>query len=295
MGIMNRGMVYALWDYAGENPDELAFHEGDCMTIVRREDEDETDWWWARMGDTEGYIPRNLLGVSHESEPVALKQYLECFLMFCYLAAVPQNKAKTEDPGLKHKHPCTFNSATHTHTCIKHSNKHTLALKELTRRTLLKRRNEHTPDHMKDWSMNSGTFLCSYNRNILTLSLLSFSASFLCFCCYFYYRVKLFLKWQAQTMGYKWNKQYFCCLFFFLTSSALPLELLGRLIFVTHSRTSIASAECECKTTRLLKTPHRDNPSRLALSDNAHACVCVCTSGVELRSQCHSCRMFSLW
>lgn len=72
MGIMNRGMVYGLWDYTGENPDELSFHEGDCMTIVRREDEDEIDWWWARMGDTEGYIPRNLLGVSHESEPLIL-------------------------------------------------------------------------------------------------------------------------------------------------------------------------------------------------------------------------------
>uniref|UniRef100_A0A3B4G5X8 Apoptosis-stimulating of p53 protein 2-like n=1 Tax=Pundamilia nyererei TaxID=303518 RepID=A0A3B4G5X8_9CICH len=63
MGIMNRGVVYALWDYSAENPDELSFHEGDCMTIVRREDEDEIEWWWARMGDTEGYIPRNLLGV----------------------------------------------------------------------------------------------------------------------------------------------------------------------------------------------------------------------------------------
>ena len=67
MGIMNRGVVYGLWDYTGENPDELSFREGDCMTIVRREDEDEIEWWWARMGDTEGYIPRNLLGVSHES------------------------------------------------------------------------------------------------------------------------------------------------------------------------------------------------------------------------------------
>lgn len=64
MGIMNRGVVYGLWDYAGENPDELSFCEGDCMTIIRREDEDEIEWWWARMGDTEGYIPRNLLGVS---------------------------------------------------------------------------------------------------------------------------------------------------------------------------------------------------------------------------------------
>uniref|UniRef100_A0A667XA07 Tumor protein p53 binding protein, 2a n=1 Tax=Myripristis murdjan TaxID=586833 RepID=A0A667XA07_9TELE len=68
MGIMNRGVVYGLWDYTSENPDELTFREGDCMTIVRREDEDEIEWWWARMGDTEGYIPRNLLGVSPVSK-----------------------------------------------------------------------------------------------------------------------------------------------------------------------------------------------------------------------------------
>lgn len=67
MGIMNRGVVYGLWDYAGENHDELSFREGDCMTVIRREDEDEIEWWWARMSDTEGYIPRNLLGVRHES------------------------------------------------------------------------------------------------------------------------------------------------------------------------------------------------------------------------------------
>ncbi|KAM9365597.1 apoptosis-stimulating of p53 protein 2a isoform 2-T2 [Pholidichthys leucotaenia] len=69
MGIMNRGVVYALWDYTGENPDELSFREGDCMTIIRREDEDEIDWWWARMGDTEGYIPRNLLGLYPRIKP----------------------------------------------------------------------------------------------------------------------------------------------------------------------------------------------------------------------------------
>ncbi|XP_054654129.1 apoptosis-stimulating of p53 protein 2-like isoform X2 [Dunckerocampus dactyliophorus] len=63
MGIMNRGVVYALWDFTGENPDELSFREGDCMTVIRREDEDEIEWWWARLGDEEGYIPRNLLGL----------------------------------------------------------------------------------------------------------------------------------------------------------------------------------------------------------------------------------------
>ncbi|XP_064174104.1 apoptosis-stimulating of p53 protein 2-like isoform X2 [Anguilla rostrata] len=63
MGIMNRGVVYALWNYPRESEDELAFREGDCMTVVRREDEDEVEWWWARMGEEEGYIPRNLLGL----------------------------------------------------------------------------------------------------------------------------------------------------------------------------------------------------------------------------------------
>lgn len=64
MGVMNRGVVYALWDYEPQGGDELGFGEGDCMTVLRREDEVETDWWWARCGDHEGYIPRNLLGVS---------------------------------------------------------------------------------------------------------------------------------------------------------------------------------------------------------------------------------------
>ncbi|XP_061087199.1 apoptosis-stimulating of p53 protein 2-like isoform X2 [Conger conger] len=63
MGIMNRGVVYALWDYAQESQDELVFSEGDCMTVVRREDEEEVEWWWARRGEDEGYIPRNLLGL----------------------------------------------------------------------------------------------------------------------------------------------------------------------------------------------------------------------------------------
>lgn len=61
---MNRGIVYALWDYEAEYSDELSFTEGDCITVLRHEDRDENEWWWARCGDNEGYIPRNLLGVS---------------------------------------------------------------------------------------------------------------------------------------------------------------------------------------------------------------------------------------
>ncbi|XP_044045246.1 apoptosis-stimulating of p53 protein 2-like isoform X3 [Siniperca chuatsi] len=69
MGVMNRGVVYALWDYEPQSDDELGFSEGDCMTVLRREDEAETEWWWARCGDREGYIPRNLLGLYLRIKP----------------------------------------------------------------------------------------------------------------------------------------------------------------------------------------------------------------------------------
>ncbi|XP_017314344.1 apoptosis-stimulating of p53 protein 2b isoform X1 [Ictalurus punctatus] len=69
MGVMNRGIVYALWDYEAEHADELSFTEGDCMTVLRHEDRDESEWWWARCGDNEGYIPRNLLGLYLRIKP----------------------------------------------------------------------------------------------------------------------------------------------------------------------------------------------------------------------------------
>lgn len=65
MGVMNRGVVYGLWDYEAESADELPFTEGDCMTVLKRDDVQESEWWWARCGDNEGYIPRNLLGVRY--------------------------------------------------------------------------------------------------------------------------------------------------------------------------------------------------------------------------------------
>lgn len=69
MGVMNHGVVYALWDYEPQRDDELCFSEGDCMTVLRREDEVETEWWWAQCGDHEGYIPRNLLGLYLRIKP----------------------------------------------------------------------------------------------------------------------------------------------------------------------------------------------------------------------------------
>ena len=63
--MMNKGTVYALWQYEAQGPDELSITEGDAITVLRRHDDAETDWWWARLDDGEGYIPRNLLGVRH--------------------------------------------------------------------------------------------------------------------------------------------------------------------------------------------------------------------------------------
>ncbi|GCC34374.1 hypothetical protein chiPu_0012847 [Chiloscyllium punctatum] len=69
MGIMNRGVVYGLWDYDSQTEDELSFKEGDCMSIIRREDEVEIEWWWARLNDGEGYVSRNLLGLYPRIKP----------------------------------------------------------------------------------------------------------------------------------------------------------------------------------------------------------------------------------
>lgn len=64
---MNKGVVYTLWDYEAQSADELSFQEGDAITILRRKDETETEWWWAKLNDKEGYVARNLLGVKYNT------------------------------------------------------------------------------------------------------------------------------------------------------------------------------------------------------------------------------------
>ncbi|KAK4292194.1 hypothetical protein Pmani_035020 [Petrolisthes manimaculis] len=63
LGIMNGGLVYAVYDYESEAGDELSFQCGDGLTILRRGDEYEREWWWGQLNDAQGYIPRNLLGL----------------------------------------------------------------------------------------------------------------------------------------------------------------------------------------------------------------------------------------
>merc|ERR1719150_3171916 len=68
LGIMNEGIVYAVYTYDAESNDVLTFHEGDSMMVLRKGDEVEKEWWWSRRegrqdDQAEGYIPRNLLGL----------------------------------------------------------------------------------------------------------------------------------------------------------------------------------------------------------------------------------------
>ncbi|XP_069500783.1 relA-associated inhibitor isoform X2 [Ambystoma mexicanum] len=63
MGLVNNGIVYALWDHLTEESDELCFRQGDTVTILRRDDQEEPEWWWASLYGREGYVPRNYFGL----------------------------------------------------------------------------------------------------------------------------------------------------------------------------------------------------------------------------------------
>ena len=80
LGLMNGGVVYAVYDYEPQNGDELSLTTNDRLTVVRRGDEYEREWWWVNGSeDNAGYVPRNLLGVSifNSTFPVYFKA---CFL-----------------------------------------------------------------------------------------------------------------------------------------------------------------------------------------------------------------------
>ncbi|GLV35795.1 Ankyrin-repeat SH3-domain and Proline-rich-region containing Protein [Carabus blaptoides fortunei] len=63
LGILSAGAVYAVFDYTAQQQDELSFTAGQQITVLRKGDENEREWWWSRLNDNEGYIPRNLLGL----------------------------------------------------------------------------------------------------------------------------------------------------------------------------------------------------------------------------------------
>lgn len=65
LGIMNGGLVYAVFSYAAARADELSFSSGARLAVLRKGDDSEREWWWCRDARArEGYVPRNLLGVT---------------------------------------------------------------------------------------------------------------------------------------------------------------------------------------------------------------------------------------
>lgn len=91
LGILNNGVVYAVYDYTAHNNDELSFNEGDRMVILRKGDEMEREWWWSRLQDKEGYVPRNLLGVRWKSSLKILLKFFKIlnlnFLIFLVVSS----------------------------------------------------------------------------------------------------------------------------------------------------------------------------------------------------------------
>lgn len=57
--------MFSVFSYDAQQQDELRFMVNDKLTILRKGDEAEREWWWAKNNNgKEGYVPRNLLGVS---------------------------------------------------------------------------------------------------------------------------------------------------------------------------------------------------------------------------------------
>ena len=75
IGSANNAAVYGLYDYMAHHSDELSFHTGDKMLIVRKGDDEEKDWWWASLHDKEGYIPVNYIGV----KKLVIPNNISCF------------------------------------------------------------------------------------------------------------------------------------------------------------------------------------------------------------------------
>lgn len=66
MGLENSGVLYALWSYPAQAPDELSFRDGDMVTILQKPE--GSDWWWASLCGREGFVPNNYFGVRCNNE-----------------------------------------------------------------------------------------------------------------------------------------------------------------------------------------------------------------------------------
>ncbi|XP_028274956.1 relA-associated inhibitor [Parambassis ranga] len=70
MGVENSGVLYALYSYPAQAPDELSFKEGDMVTILQKPE--GSDWWWASLCGREGFVPNNYFGLFPKVRPKSL-------------------------------------------------------------------------------------------------------------------------------------------------------------------------------------------------------------------------------
>ncbi|KAM6973018.1 relA-associated inhibitor [Aplochiton taeniatus] len=70
MGVENSGVLYALWSYPAQAPDELSFKEGDMVTILQKQE--GVNWWWASLCGQEGFVPNNYFGLFPKVRPKSL-------------------------------------------------------------------------------------------------------------------------------------------------------------------------------------------------------------------------------
>lgn len=78
MGVENSGVLYALWTYPAQAPDELSFKEGDMVTILQKPE--GLDWWWASLCGREGLVPNNYFGVREHM--VNIRNSIICTVLF---------------------------------------------------------------------------------------------------------------------------------------------------------------------------------------------------------------------
>ncbi|KAJ8280288.1 hypothetical protein GJAV_G00052780 [Gymnothorax javanicus] len=70
MGVHNSGVLYALWTFPAQAPDELSFREGDMVTILDKPQ--GSDWWLASLCGREGFVPNNYFGLFPKVRPKSL-------------------------------------------------------------------------------------------------------------------------------------------------------------------------------------------------------------------------------
>ncbi|XP_038144424.1 relA-associated inhibitor [Cyprinodon tularosa] len=70
MGVDNNGVLYALFSYQAQAPDELSFKEGDMVTILKKTE--GSDWWWASLCGREGLVPNNFFGLFPKVRPKSI-------------------------------------------------------------------------------------------------------------------------------------------------------------------------------------------------------------------------------